>query len=255
LEHLNNIPLRSGGFIHEKYSPASFETDRVERRYFTEVNAARIDTIRDEIELLRTRLTLAEHALLISDLLRAASSVANIAGTYGSYLKDWKSKALATIQLRPAQFTDGQREGHQVWSLDAVEAGARARADIVYADPPYTKRQYAAYYHVLETIALNDRPVLTGSTGLREWQTHSSDFCYKQKAPRALQQLVESLSCRHFFLSYNDDGQIPHDVILQILGGYGGVIFREKVIRRYKSSRQSHKGPGVVERLYHLSIQ
>ena len=25
--------------------------------------------------------------------------------------------------------------------------------DVAYFDPPYTKRQYAAYYHILETIA------------------------------------------------------------------------------------------------------
>ena len=34
--------------------------------------------------------------------------------------------------------------------------------DAVYADPPYTKRQYAAYYHILETIAAGDRPLISG---------------------------------------------------------------------------------------------
>ena len=30
--------------------------------------------------------------------------------------------------------------------------------DTVYLDPPYTKRQYASYYHIPETIAYHDEP-------------------------------------------------------------------------------------------------
>ena len=42
--------------------------------------------------------------------------------------------------------------------------------DTVYLDPPYTKRQYAAYYHVLETLAYGDEPEVSGVTGLRPWE-------------------------------------------------------------------------------------
>ena len=40
-------------------------------------------------------------------------------------------------------------------------------ADTVYLDPPYTKRQYAAYYHILETISLGDEPIVEGICGIR----------------------------------------------------------------------------------------
>ena len=33
----------------------------------------------------------------------------------------------------------------------------------VYADPPYTRSHYSRYYHVLETLALRDRPTITQS--------------------------------------------------------------------------------------------
>ena len=75
------------------------------------------------------------------------------------------------------------------------------RSDFVYADPPYTKRQYAAYYHLLETIAMGDQPKITGSTGLRAWEDKASDYCYRRRAPDALSELVSNLKCDHFFLS------------------------------------------------------
>lgn len=51
-----------------------------------------------------------------------------------------------------------------------------AAHDLVYLDPPYTKRQYASYYHILETVALGDEPEVKGVAGLRPWKNLASDF-------------------------------------------------------------------------------
>ncbi|WP_284507226.1 DNA adenine methylase [Caballeronia sp. ATUFL_M2_KS44] len=254
LDYLNNLSPVPLGFIHKHYSPASYAESRVERRYFTEANAQRIDTVRDTIEAWKPLLSEAEHALLISDLVRAASAVSNVAGTFGCYLKQWKPRALAPLTLTPNRFIDGRRDGHAIWSLEAHEAVVRSRARIIYADPPYTKRQYAAYYHILETIVRNDSPLLSGTTGLRNWETHASDFCYKRRAVGALRRVLDAMQCEHFFLSYNEDGQMTHDDIMDLLKEYGRVSFRELSLRRYRSSALPHKGPIVAERIYHLSV-
>jgi adenine-specific DNA-methyltransferase len=254
LQYLNDLPMRPGGFIHRHYSPASAKHLGYERRYFTERNAARIDSIRLEIETWRDKLTDAERALLLADLIRAVSNVSNVAGTYGCYLKSWKPRALQDMQLSPSSFVKGRVNGHEVSALDARIALQKSDARIAYADPPYTKRQYAAYYHLLETIVRWDRPVLTGSTGLRDWETHASDFCYKRRAESALEDLLKVARCQHFFLSYNDDGQIGHRQILSILGAYGRLSFKEIQLRRYRSSGRPHKGPYVTERLYHVRL-
>ena len=254
LDHLNNLEAKPFGFIHRNYSPASVAEVGIERRYFSEMNAKRIDTIRDTIEVWRPMLTDAEHALLISDLVRATSAVSNVAGTYGCYLKRWKARALAPLVLRPNCFIDGCQKGHVVWSMEASEAICKSKARIIYADPPYTKRQYAAYYHVLETIVLNDQPLLVGSTGLRDWEIQSSDFCYTRRAIGALEWLLQSMDCEHFFLSYNEDGQMEHNLILEVLSTFGRTSFREMPLRRYRSSTRPHKGPFVVERIYHLAV-
>ena len=254
LTYLNDLSPEPGGFIHRNYSPFSKNFVGFERRYFSEINAIQADTIRCEIERWRPYLSDGEHALLLSDLIRAVSAVSNVAGTYGCYLKQWKRRALAPLVLRESTFVDGRADGHRVMSLDAVDAVSASTCSVIYADPPYTKRQYAAYYHVLETIVRNDEPSLTGSTGLRNWESHASDFCYKRRADGALEKILQAMNCEHFFLSYNDDGQIAHSRILEVLSAFGRTSYVETGLRRYKSSSRPHKGPMVTERLYHVAV-
>jgi adenine-specific DNA-methyltransferase len=252
LNYLNNIAPKEG-FIYWNYSPASKRRCGVERMYFTEDNARRIDGIRSQIQEWEGKLTGGERALLIWDLIRAVNAVSNIAGTYGCYLKSWKKRARQPLQLKQSALTTSSQK-HDVRMGNANNLAGNISCSIVYADPPYTKRQYAAYYHILETIAVGDEPELEGSTGLRPWQDKSSDYCYRKKAPDALGDLVSKLQCSHFFLSYNEDGQIPHNTILEIMKKRGVVKVFEAPYRRYKSSGLPHKGEKVVERLYHLTL-
>ena len=56
-------------------------------------------------------------------------------------------------------------------------------------DPPYIKRQYAANYHILETIARGDYPVAQGKSGLRDWWDQHSKFVQRQKVYNHLKKL------------------------------------------------------------------
>ena len=249
LRYLNRLsPI--DGFMPREYSPAG----PAKRRYLTAENAGRIVAIRQQISVWNPLLTAAESSLLISDLIVSASAVSNTAGTYGSYLKRWKKSALSPLQLQRSSFTRGcTTASHEVYCTDANQLVRGLEVAAVYADPPYTKRQYAAYYHVLETIAAWDEPMITGSTGLRPWRHLSSPYCLRQHAPGALEDLVSNSCGRHFFLSYNDDGQIRHAEILGILDAYGAVAVREYKRRRYRSNGNNRQEePQVVERFYHL---
>ena len=141
-------------------------------------------------------------------------------------------------------------QGHTVWNCDANELVGRVEAPIIYADPPYTKRQYSAYYHILETIARNDRPEIGGKTGLRNWKEHSSRYCYRRSAGKALEELLERARCQYFFLSYNSDGQIPHEEIRSIMARFGETRYWEVPYKRYKSNSAVSRKPPLTERLY-----
>lgn len=240
------------GFVTQHYSPASLAVDGVERQYLTSANAARIDGMRARIEEWRPHLGPGEADLLLSTLVAATMDVSNTAGTYGCYLKHWKASAVRPLRLRPLPIPTDDHTGHTVTTLDAEVVIGEVDADVVYADPPYTKRQYAAYYHLLETLVRDDHPVLTGSTGLRPWQEQASDWCYRRLAPRALDALITKSSAPRVVLSYNEDGQIAHDTVLAVLGAHGDVRVEEIPLRRYRSSRRAHKGALVTERLYTL---
>lgn len=234
LNALNSLRPRKG-FIWREYSPASERKIGIKRMYFTEANAARMDAIRTEISSWRDarRITVAEERLLLADLLAATNKVANIAGTYGCFLSHWSSQAKAQLLLRPRQLA-AKQVAFAVSSCDVSQLQVN-RQDVVYLDPPYTKRQYAAYYHILETLAIGDEPSVGGITGLRPWQTKASDYCYKSRALNAITELVNGLNADRVFLSYSNQGHVPMRPLQQSLQKVGDVtLWPLKTVGRYR---------------------
>ncbi|QDA57202.1 DNA adenine methylase [Thermomonas aquatica] len=196
------------GFMWREYSPASLDSCGIERRYFTEENAARIDAMRALIADWSEAGTIdeVEERLLIADLFGALNRVANIAGTFGCFLSKWTSQSQDKIAMRCRELkTNGVRVEATVGDVFEVPNSAQ---DLVYLDPPYTKRQYASYYHILETVALGDEPEVEGVAGLRPWKDRASDFCYKTRALKTLSCLVQSLKAERVLLSYSSEGHI-----------------------------------------------
>ena len=212
-----------GGSIWREYSPASASHCDVARMYFTEDNAKKIDGMRTQIERWRKngRIDDAETCVLVADLLGAANRVANTAGTYGCFLSRWQRQSLTHIEV-VARDMPRTAPMATMTSKDVVDIDCEPR-DTIYFDPPYTKRQYAAYYHILETIALGDRPTVEGVGGTRPWKDKASVYCYKVRAAEALESLVDSCRARRVFLSYSTEGHVPLDVLTSRLANVGTV--------------------------------
>lgn len=203
-----NVVKPKHGFIWREYSPASMDMCGLERRYFTQENAARIDAMRALIGEWVEAGTIdeVEERLLIADLFGALNRVANIAGTFGCFLSKWTSQSQEKIAMRCRQLkASGVRVEATVGDVFDVP---NAMQDLVYLDPPYTKRQYASYYHILETVALCDEPKVEGVAGLRPWKALASDFCYKTRALKTLSRLVHGLNAQKILLSYSSEGHI-----------------------------------------------
>ena len=243
------------GFIYREYTPSGRSVSGQERRYFTVENGARIDGIRGRIEdWRRTRqISELERALLIADLLGAANHVANIAGTYGCFLRAWEPAALKPLKLA-ARTLLPYAVDFRVLNTDSFLLNCPAES-VAYVDPPYTKRQYAAYYHILETIAKGDQPRVEGVTGLRPWKDKLSDFCYKQRALRALERLMDRVGSRRIVLSYSSEGHMGLASVEKLLTQMGSVRVKEiETIGRYRpnpraSAARSHVKEYVVELL------
>jgi adenine-specific DNA-methyltransferase len=249
LDRLNSLPPRRG-FVWREYSPASIcHGAAVERRYFTEDNAAKLDAARMAVEewAVRGLISNEEKLVLIADLLSAANAVANIAGTYGCFMSKWLEGALRPILFRPRKLPEKSAR-FEVYNVEVVDV-PNAENDVAYFDPPYTKRQYAAYYHILETIAHCDEPMVEGITGLRPWQSKASDFCYKKRALAAITSLLERTTARKIYLSYSSEGHVPRNDLEQALGGLGEVAFHEIAdIGRYRPNQ------GATKKASHVSV-
>jgi adenine-specific DNA-methyltransferase len=239
LAELNSLPPRDG-FFHREYSPAGAPAAGCKpRQYLSPENAGRLDAITGRISAFEDAGLLSENetALLRHDLVLATNRVANIAGTYGHYWSKWTRAAGTPLALRPSEFDSGLRTDHLVTQGRAEDVARSVSADLCYLDPPYTKRQYAANYHLIETVARGDTPEAVGVSGLRPWRDQYSDFCSKLRLWDAFTQVIETIDCTKVLISYSEDGLIPRDDMLDFLAGFGHVSCERISFPRFRSNQ------------------
>lgn len=254
LNYLNNLTPKKGYFFKE-FSPDGEPSNSLRpRRYFTAENASKIDSIREEIKRFKTEklITELEHSLLLHDLIMATNDIANIAGTYGHYLSKFVKRAESPIILKPTQFPDSKNiDEHKIYLGYAEELASSIEGDLCYIDPPYIKRQYAANYHILETIAREDEPEAIGDSGLRPWRDQYSNFCSKVKIRDSFKRIIEGIKTKDFLISYSEDGLLPIADLILFLSQFGSVTKKDIEYKRFKSN-DSKKNPILHEYLIHL---
>ncbi|WP_420557660.1 DNA adenine methylase [Roseovarius sp.] len=254
LEWMRSALPVEGYFFREFGEAGQPANGRPPRRYFSANNAAHIDGIRAAIRELSAdgALTEIEHSVLLHHLILATNKVANISGTYGYFRRAISGPALKPLTFEALTFEKSSGR-HVVLQGNVEELASKLNSDAVYLDPPYTKRQYAGNYHVLETIAREDEPVAAGDGGLRPWTDQASNFCYRRNAGKAFRETLERLQVPHVFISYSEDGQVEEQELLSILADFGGVTVHEQPHIRYRSNGGGKDGP-VLERLYHVNM-
>ena len=125
--------------------------------------------------------------------------------------------------------------------------------DVLYLDPPYNHRQYGANYHVLETIASYDNPLLSGVTGMRSYPR--SLYCRRRSAREALEHLVRTARARHILLSYNDEGLLSIDEVRRILSLRGRPRTFHTAYSRFKADNgRTYKRDATVEFIHYVRV-
>lgn len=250
-DYLENSELKNAnGFVEENYSPSG----KAGRMYFTSENARRIDFIRTTIEQWKNenKISENEYFYLLASLIEAVPSVSNITGTYGAYLKRWDKRAFKKLELTQFEIENNNQE-NKAFNEDALNLIKRISGDILYIDPPYNSRQYAPNYHVLETIAKYDNPVLNGITGIRPYENQKSPFCSKHEVNDAFEELVKHADFSHIVISYSSQGLMKEDFIEKMLknNGIASTFALKKIpYRKYKS--KIYDGTKVCEYLFYI---
>lgn len=225
------------GYYENNYTPTG------DAMYLTVENGKRIDYIRDKIDEWQAEelLTETEYYYLVSVLIEAIPYVSNITGTYGAFLKHWDKRALNCLELIPIEVQDNNKE-NKAFNEDANDLIKKISVDIAYVDTPYNNRQYASNYHLLENIAKNDKPELSGKTKIFDWVPFRSDYAMKKKALNAMSDLIKNIDATHIVVSYNNEGIISETDLIDLMKSQSindNVKIEKIPYRKYKSKQPS----------------
>lgn len=241
------------GFIYQNYTPeGTAELSRL-RMYYTGENGAKIDAARLAIEKWKAedRLTEDEYYILVTSVVETVPFYANVAGVYAAFQKTWDPRAVKKMRFRAPKIVKGPAgEGHfgdTAQFLDGINA------DVFYLDPPYNQRQYAPNYHLLETIAAYDSPEIRGVTGMRDYSSQKSLFCNAESGIRELGRYLANERWKWLVLSYNNEGIMSHEAIMDTMTAFGSVALEEYEYPRFKSNSNglsSGRRKNIRERLY-----
>lgn len=217
--------------------------------YFSYSQAVQIDVIMDAIRHYPNK---ADKNVLLAALLSTTSDIACTVGkhfaqpikardskgkikklVYNKAIKDktvdvttlfeeWLDKY---VSLPKGKYNNTILQGDYMECLKTLPDNIRT----VYADPPYTRDHYSRFYHVLETMALDDVPEIStvkihGSThvsnGIYRKDRHQSPFCIRSKAPKAFDEMFKAISAsgRNLLLSYSpyDETKESHPRVVTI---------------------------------------
>ena len=268
LNDRNDTPSPEDGYISKYYCPSSDEDPNVERErmFYTQNNGKLIDNIRSEIEKLyidkKDVLSQKKKELLLALLLYQSSLRANTSGVFKGFHKgfggtkgDALSRILANVRLEMPTLSD-KTNYCKVFQSNANHLSKKLKnkikAEIVYLDPPYNQHQYGSNYHMLNTIAKNDKPDIskkffhngkkTDKSGIRkDWTKTRSTYCYKQTAIHAFKNLIENINAKYLLVSYSTEGIIDFDEMLNILSTKGKVNIVTTGYTRFRGGKQSLK--------------
>ena len=229
----------------------------VDRMFFMRKNGLRLDAIRHQISewFDQDKISLNEQNCLLAPLLYQTCYRSNTSGVFKGFHNGWGGKTSTALYriagdllLSPSLFYDNGLH-NEVLRDDAQAVAstlAKQEVSVAYLDPPYNQHPYGSNYHVLNSVALWDKPEVGPKIGARtksairtDWRTERrSAYNYASDATLAYRRLIQTLNAHTILTSYSTDGTVP---LLNILNanlerGHVSVVMKE--YKRYRVSTQ-----------------
>lgn len=254
--------LKEAGFVSELYSPADEENIlKSERCFYTPYNAAYLDVAS---QLIREMVPPEYQDYFIAPLLSEASIHANTAGIFKGFYKNSKTGAgqfggngknaltriKGKIQLSLPELSE-YNCAYRVFSSDANELvcsdqlynwdklGEDRQFDLAYLDPPYNQHPYGSNYFMLNLIANYQKPDcenISRVSGIpRNW--NRSAYNKKKKVAEVFLELVKNIRAKYILVSFNSEGFIEKDLMIELLSQCGKVEVLESEYNAFRGSR------------------
>ncbi len=245
------------GLITELYAAADdADIQAGERVFYTRRNAIYIDTARQLI----ARMPEAKQHFFLAPLLYAASVHNNTSGVFKGFYKNRQgigqfggegrnalSRITRDIELALPVFSSFDCEVHlsQMESLDAVRQ--LPEIDLCYMDPPYNQHPYGSNYFMLNLIVENQRPEhISAVSGIpQHWQR--SAYNKASLAKPQLFQVIEECPAKFILISYNSEGFLRYEDMMNFLQGLGTVTTLEADYNAFRGSRNLSSRPLMVK--------
>jgi len=243
IDHLNAVPSMDGWFT-EHYGGlpnggSSVQIDGLKKPWQIH-NTRKLDAIRTEID--RLCLPPVEKAIALTSLILALDSVDSTLGHYVAYLQNWSPRSYKELFLRvPQVFVTEQ--SHEIFRGNIFDLAGRYSVDLAYFDPPYgsnnekmppSRVRYASYYHLWETICLNDTPRLFGKAKRRadtadtiassEFEEFRRNENGRFVAVEAIERLIRETRAKWIILSYSSGGRATATELSDVLSANGIIL-------------------------------
>ena len=242
INNYNDIEINEENYFSENFSDT----------YFSSKDCKKIGYIRDNIEdkFKKQEINEREKCILIASLIYSMDRVANTVGHYDAYRKIKNIEDKFFMYMLDVS-EKGEKKSH-ISNLDANEFIKSVKADLVYIDPPYNSRQYCDAYHLLENVAVWNKPKVYGVAKKMDRTKLKSRYC-TNKAVEAFDELIRNCNCKYILVSYNNTGdksnsrsnaKISDLQIKQILEKKGKVQVFEQAFNNFttgKSVSVDHK--------------
>jgi len=235
-EHLRlmeNLPPKNG-YIFENFGG----------NYFSDVNAARLDSWREYID--EGNLDNTIMAALITCVIYAADKIAQTVGHYDAFFASNRISRQAELRIpRPL----GSGSGHVVLNADANDIVGDHEVEVLYLDPPYNSRQYSDNYHLPENIARWEKPQVKGISRKMDRSGLKSKYSGRN-AEEAFDDLVSKARAEFVILSYSNTGTsrvsrsnnvLSDDFISAVLARKGRLTVKEIEFKEFSVGRTSKR--------------
>jgi adenine-specific DNA-methyltransferase len=240
-----------------------------DRLFFMRKNGMKIDAMRELISkwVEEHKISQTEFSYLMASLLYSVSYVSNTSGVFKGFHRGWggsngtaQYRICSDISLKPPILYNNDQDNISIREDAGVLVNRLTEIlgkipDIIYLDPPYNQHPYGSNYHVLNSIALWDKPDFpekitrgTKSAIRLDWRTErKSAYNSRPKAVQEFQELIDNISSKFILTSYSTEGNIPLNEMMKILGSKGTlrVVKREYVRYRVSPTRLSPKPRNV----------
>lgn len=261
--HLSMMICAYNQLTDKKLKP-NYMSETFGNTFFCEEDCRKIGFIREDIEkkYRAKELNERERAILVTSLIYSMDKVANTCGHYDAYRKGVEFDR--RFEMLPLDLSKKPKEANLFFHDDSNKLALNGDfpfADCVYCDPPYNSRNYCDLYHVLENVALWEKPEVKGEARKMDRTSLKSRYCTRAAAS-AFEELVRALQCRYIVLSYNNTGTKANDRsnarmtdedIMRILSAKGKVRVCSKKYKAFTTGKS--KNSTNEERLFVCEVK